>query len=45
MLGYHSGQKAYIVYDLEDHKVLICRDVVFKENISPFKNTAQQVPK
>lgn len=41
MLGYPSGQKAYRVYDLESHKLMVCRDVVFKQNIFPFKITEQ----
>lgn len=33
LLGYPSGQKAYRVYDLESHKILVCRDVIFKESV------------
>ena len=44
MLGYPNGQKAYRVYDLEDHKILICRDVVFKEDQFPFRESGTQKP-
>ncbi|KAK9723639.1 hypothetical protein RND81_05G014800 [Saponaria officinalis] len=32
-LSYPHGQKAYKVYDLETHKILISRDVVFHEQL------------
>lgn len=35
-LGYPSGQKGYLVYDLEDRKFLTSRDVVFHETIFPY---------
>lgn len=34
--GYNPGQKAYKLYDLEDKKVIMSRDVVFYESIFPF---------
>ena len=35
-LGYPSGQKAYRVYDLENHKFLTSRDVIFHEKHLPY---------
>ena len=35
-IGYPYGKKAYKLYDLESHKVIISRDVHFHENIYPF---------
>ncbi|GAA0153088.1 hypothetical protein LIER_16065 [Lithospermum erythrorhizon] len=37
-LGYPSFQKAYRLLDLQTHKVFISRDILFHENIFPFKN-------
>lgn len=42
MLGYPPNQKAYRVYDLESKKILVSRDVVFKENIFPFKQQVNE---
>ncbi|GAB2267394.1 hypothetical protein Dimus_038666 [Dionaea muscipula] len=35
-LGYPSGQKGYLVYDLQTRQISTSRDVVFHENIFPF---------
>lgn len=35
-IGYNPCQKAYKLYDLEDKKVIMSRDVVFYESIFPF---------
>jgi hypothetical protein len=37
-LGYPSGVKGYKLLELNTHKVLISRDVVFHETIFPFQN-------
>ena len=37
-LGYIPGMKAYKVYALDLNKILISRDVIFHENIFPFKS-------
>lgn len=38
-LGYPSGFKGYKVLDLESHSVIISRNVVFKEQVFPFKTS------
>lgn len=42
LIGYPTGQKAYRVYDLESHRVFVCRDVVFKEGIFPIKEGSKE---
>lgn len=37
LIGYPSGQKAYKLYDLDNHKIVVSRDVVFQEHVFPFK--------
>ncbi|XP_074302539.1 uncharacterized protein LOC141634162 [Silene latifolia] len=37
-IGYPYGQKAYKLYDLDNHKVFVSRDVLFHENIFPFSS-------
>ena len=37
-LGYSFGQKGYKVYDLTTHKCFVTRDIIFKEDIFPFKD-------
>ena len=36
-LGYSMTQKGYVLYDLDKKKVLVSRDVAFKEDVFPFK--------
>ena len=36
-LGYHAGHKAFKLYDLDTHNIFISRDVIFFENILPYK--------
>lgn len=36
LLRYHPGQKAYRVYDMMNHRVVISRDVIFHESIFPY---------
>lgn len=36
-LGYPYAKKAYKLYDLNNHRIVISRDVVFKEHIFPYK--------
>lgn len=36
-LGYPAGQKAYRLYDLDNHTVFVSRDVYFEEEIFPFR--------
>ena len=43
-LGYSFGQKGYKVYDLTTHKCFVTRDVLFKEDIFPFKPTSTAIP-
>ncbi|CAL2237480.1 unnamed protein product [Prunus armeniaca] len=35
-LGYPLGQKGYLVYDLDNHKIVTSRDVLFHEHMFPF---------
>jgi hypothetical protein len=39
-LGYPSGVKGYKLFDLATHKLLISRNVIFHEDIFPFKTTS-----
>lgn len=36
-MGYAPTQKGYKVYDIEADKFIVSRDVIFKENVFPFK--------
>lgn len=36
-IGYVPGFKAYIVYDILTHNVIVSRDVIFYENVFPFQ--------
>lgn len=36
-LGYPCAQKAYKLYDLDNHIIIISRDVLFKKHIFPYK--------
>ncbi|KAL0298504.1 UNVERIFIED_CONTAM: Retrovirus-related Pol polyprotein from transposon TNT 1-94 [Sesamum radiatum] len=38
-IGYSSGQKAFKLYDLNNHSVIISRDVVFHEQNFPFSTS------
>lgn len=40
-LGYPQGTKGYKLYDIEDKKIIVSRDVSFFENVFPFKNTTE----
>ncbi|XP_075080628.1 uncharacterized protein LOC142166109 [Nicotiana tabacum] len=42
-VGYLETQKAYKLYDLEDHQIFVSRDVQFKESLFPFKTETQEV--
>ena len=37
-LGYPAGQKAYKLYDLDKHQIFTSRDVVFHEDVFPYKS-------
>ncbi|XP_010260173.1 PREDICTED: uncharacterized protein LOC104599359 [Nelumbo nucifera] len=37
-LGYSLGQKAYSLYDLNDRKLFTSRDVIFHEDIFPYRS-------
>lgn len=37
-LGYPQGTKGYKVYDIKAHKIIISRDVLFCEDVFPFRN-------
>lgn len=47
-LGYLFGQKGYKVFNLESHDVVISRDVIFQEDVFPFKkdsfNESGEIP-
>ena len=45
-MGYSSTKKGYVVYNLSHQKMLVSRDVVFKEDIFPFatKKMDKDVP-
>ncbi|KAL2230846.1 UNVERIFIED_CONTAM: Retrovirus-related Pol polyprotein from transposon RE1 [Sesamum indicum] len=38
-IGYVQGQKAFKLYDLDNKKVIISRDVTFHEDIFPYQNS------
>lgn len=37
-VSYPTGQKGYKLYDISNKEFLVSRDVVFYENVFPFKN-------
>lgn len=37
MMGYLATQKGYILYNMTHKKFIVSRDVIFKENVFPFK--------
>lgn len=37
-MGYYMTQKGYILYDLETKKLVVSMDVIFREDVFPFKN-------
>ncbi|GJU48849.1 hypothetical protein Tco_1218404 [Tanacetum coccineum] len=39
--GYPQGTKGYKIYDIEDRKIIVSRDVSFMENVFPFKNITE----
>ncbi|KAK9747936.1 hypothetical protein RND81_02G024900 [Saponaria officinalis] len=41
-LGYPFGQKGYKLFDLEHHKLILSRDVIFREHIFPYKDKEKQ---
>uniref|UniRef100_A0A803MNF7 Retrotransposon Copia-like N-terminal domain-containing protein n=1 Tax=Chenopodium quinoa TaxID=63459 RepID=A0A803MNF7_CHEQI len=41
--GYPYGQKGYKLYDLEDKKVILSRDVRFFEDVFPFKTGSSSI--
>ena len=43
LLGYSSATKGYRVWDTENKRVLVSRDVLFEEGIFPFKGTSYLV--
>ncbi|XP_010246512.1 PREDICTED: uncharacterized protein LOC104589776 [Nelumbo nucifera] len=42
-IGYQPGQKAYKVYDLTSKQVFTSRDVIFFENVFPFKQETDSI--
>ncbi|KAL2247408.1 UNVERIFIED_CONTAM: Retrovirus-related Pol polyprotein from transposon RE1 [Sesamum indicum] len=42
-IGYIPGQKGYKLYDLDNHVVLVSRDVVFHEHIFPYHSLTTSV--
>ena len=43
-LGYPYAQKGYKLYDLDQHKVILSRDVIFIEHIFPYKQQHTSIP-
>nr|GEY20070.1 hypothetical protein [Tanacetum cinerariifolium] len=43
LLGYPTNQKGYKLYNWESNKVLLSKDVIFKENEFPFKHPSPSV--
>lgn len=43
-IGYHSNQKGYKLFDLETKQVFLSRDVVFCEDVFPFKSADSSPP-
>ena len=43
-IGYNQGQKAFKLYDLQEQKILMSRDVVFYEEVFPYKDPNFHVP-
>lgn len=41
-LGYNTGQKAYKIYDIDRHKLIVSRDVQFYEHSFPYKDSIEQ---
>lgn len=41
-LGFSPSQKGYKLYSIDTQHVFVSRDVVFHENIFPFKNSEKQ---
>ncbi|XP_016473358.2 uncharacterized protein LOC107795270 [Nicotiana tabacum] len=39
LVGYSETQKSYRLYDLENKRVFVSRDMVFKEHVFPFEKT------
>ncbi|GKE46693.1 retrovirus-related pol polyprotein from transposon TNT 1-94 [Tanacetum coccineum] len=44
LIGYPSHQKGYQLYNLETKEVFSSRDVVFQEDVFPFKESTETVP-
>ncbi|KAL2232769.1 UNVERIFIED_CONTAM: Retrovirus-related Pol polyprotein from transposon RE1 [Sesamum indicum] len=42
-IGYIPGQKGYKLYDLDNHVVLVSRDVVFHEHIFPYQSLTTSI--
>ncbi|GJZ80942.1 retrovirus-related pol polyprotein from transposon TNT 1-94 [Tanacetum coccineum] len=40
-LGYPQGTKGYKIYDIEDRKIIVSKDVSFMDNVFPFKNITE----
>lgn len=38
-LGFRDGTNGYILYDIQNHNIFVSRNVIFYENVFPFKPT------
>ena len=43
-IGYSYGKKGYKLYDLDNHKTFVSRDIVFHENVFPFSHVSSNNP-
>lgn len=44
LIGYPYAQKGYKLYDLDSHQIFLSRDVLFRENCFPFKQSSTGSP-
>lgn len=42
LLGYSATQKGYILFDINENKLFVSRDVEFREDIFPFSQNPNQ---
>ncbi|GKF06855.1 retrovirus-related pol polyprotein from transposon TNT 1-94, partial [Tanacetum coccineum] len=44
LIGYPSNKRGYQLYNLDTHEVFLSRDVIFEENVFPFKTPIELDP-